>query len=178
MFLSIYFLRAWERPSCSWWITNHPQTVGKQRFTPKLEQHRETGKPYTPDWLSRSGTAMRTWNLSITNTPTDCGDWFNIKMLSYQCRKSHCGDKTIIRLSYLHKGITYMGKMASWYWIRLHTSQLIFKLVWCSHYNMVDFLQNPHRIHLTAHLLGWEWGVVLWVQTLIDILPQSLQWSM
>ena len=45
------------------------------------------------------------------------GPWFNIKMPSYQFRKSHCGDKTVIRLSYLHIGISYTGKMASLYWI-------------------------------------------------------------
>ena len=32
------------------------------------------------------------------------GAWFNIKMSSYQYRKSHCGDKTVVRSSYLHKG--------------------------------------------------------------------------
>ena len=41
--------------------------------------------------------------------------WFNIKMTSCQYRKSHCGDKTILRPSYLHNGI---GKMTSLYWIR------------------------------------------------------------
>ena len=43
---------------------------------------------------------------------------FNIKMSSYQYRKSHCGDKTILRPSYLHKGISYTGKTTSLYWIR------------------------------------------------------------
>ena len=47
------------------------------------------------------------------------GPWFNIKMSSYQYRKSHCGDKTIIRSSYLHNGIFYTGKMSSSYWISL-----------------------------------------------------------
>ena len=46
------------------------------------------------------------------------GPWFNIKMTSYQYRKSHCGDKTILRPSYLHNGISYTGKMTSLYWIR------------------------------------------------------------
>ena len=46
------------------------------------------------------------------------GPWFNIKMISYQYRKSHCGDKTILRPSYLHNGISYTGKMSSLYWIR------------------------------------------------------------
>ena len=45
------------------------------------------------------------------------GPWFNIKMPSYQYRKSHCGDKTVVRSSYLHNGISYTGKTASLYWI-------------------------------------------------------------
>ena len=36
------------------------------------------------------------------------GPWFNIKISSYQYRKSHCGDKTILRPSYLHNGISYL----------------------------------------------------------------------
>ena len=45
------------------------------------------------------------------------GPWFNIKMSSYQYRKSNCGDKTVVRSSYLHNGISYTGKMSSLYWI-------------------------------------------------------------
>ena len=33
------------------------------------------------------------------------GTRFNIKMSSNQYRKSHCGDKTVVRSSYLHSGI-------------------------------------------------------------------------
>ena len=36
---------------------------------------------------------------------------------SYQYKKSNCGDKTILRLSYLHNGISYTGKTTSLYWI-------------------------------------------------------------
>ena len=50
------------------------------------------------------------------------GPWFKIKMTSYQYRKSHCGDKTILRPSYLHNGISYTGKMSSLYWIRAQVS--------------------------------------------------------
>ena len=46
------------------------------------------------------------------------GPRFNIKMTSYRYRKSHCGDKTVVRSSYLHNGISYNGKMTSLYWIR------------------------------------------------------------
>ena len=38
-------------------------------------------------------------------------------MSSYQYRKSHFGDKTILRPSYLYNGISYNGKKTSLYWI-------------------------------------------------------------
>ena len=47
------------------------------------------------------------------------GPWFNIKMPSYQFRKSHYGDKTVVRSSYLQNRISYTGKTASLYWIRV-----------------------------------------------------------
>ena len=46
------------------------------------------------------------------------GPRFNIKMSSYQYRKSHCGDKTVVRSSYLYNGSSYTGKTTSLYWIR------------------------------------------------------------
>ena len=45
------------------------------------------------------------------------GPRLNIKMSSYQYRKSHCGDKTVVRSSYLLNGISYTGKKTSLYWI-------------------------------------------------------------
>ena len=56
---------------------------------------------------------LLSWNI-LFSAP---GPWFNIKLSSYQHRKSHCGDKTILRPSYLHIGISYTGKMSSLYWI-------------------------------------------------------------
>ena len=46
-----------------------------------------------------------------------CQNWFNIRMLSYQYRKSHYGEKTILQPSYLYNGISYTGKTVSLYWI-------------------------------------------------------------
>ena len=43
---------------------------------------------------------------------------FDILMTSYQYRKSHSGDKTIWRPSYLHNGISNTGKITPLYWIR------------------------------------------------------------
>ena len=42
-------------------------------------------------------------------------------MSSCRYRKSHCGDKTISRPSYLHNGISYTGKVSSLYWIGAQT---------------------------------------------------------
>ena len=39
-------------------------------------------------------------------------------MSSYQYRKSHYGDKTIVRPSYLHNGVSLTGKMICLYYIR------------------------------------------------------------
>ena len=44
------------------------------------------------------------------------GPWFNIDMSSYQYRKSHCGDKAVVRSTDLHNGVSYTSKMASLYW--------------------------------------------------------------
>ena len=52
------------------------------------------------------------------------GPWFNDSMSSYQYRKSHCGDKTILRSSHLHNGISYSGKTTYLYWIGAQTSML------------------------------------------------------
>ena len=45
------------------------------------------------------------------------GPRFNIKMMSYQYRKFHCGDKTILQQSYPNNKISYSGKTTSLYWI-------------------------------------------------------------
>ena len=59
--------------------------------------------------LSDEGCHLMSWQAGNRGT----GGWFNIKMSSYQYRKSHCGDKAILRLSYHHNGISYTGKMTS-----------------------------------------------------------------
>ena len=41
----------------------------------------------------------------------------SIKMTSYHFRKSHFGDKMIVRPFYLHNNISYTGKITSLYWI-------------------------------------------------------------
>ena len=92
------------------------------------------------------------------------GDWFNIKMPSYQYRKCHCGDKTVLWLSYLHNEISYTGKMASLYWIRTQaittsivdlsiTTMDLKKKSWQSPFpGRNELNQNQLVIHLT------HWG--------------------
>ena len=42
--------------------------------------------------------------------------WFSITVSSCQYRISHCGDKRVVKSSYLHNCISYTAKMASSYW--------------------------------------------------------------
>ena len=45
-------------------------------------------------------------------------------------------------------------------------------------YSVISFLKNSHERHPIAHLLGRDTGCLLWLQTLIYILPQSVQRSL
>ena len=78
------------------------------------------------------------------------GGRLNIKIPSYQYRKSHFGDKTILRPSYLHNGISYTGKMTSLYWIRA-------------------------RMLCGYHVEGTPWGRV--TQTSPSTLDSAVFWS-
>ena len=55
------------------------------------------------------------WFERMASTLGRPGPWFNMNMTSYQYKKSHCGDKTILRPSYLHNGISSTGMMSSLY---------------------------------------------------------------
>ena len=82
--------------------------------------------------------------------PLQPGPRFNIK-ISYQYRKSHCGDKIVLRLSYLHNGISYTGKMTSSYWIRV---QINHNTTQCT----VDSSQS-HLFKLLPRACPWRWDV-------------------
>ena len=71
----------------------------------------------------------------------DSGPRFNIKISSNRYRKSHFGDKTVVRSSYLHNGISYTGKMTSLYWIRaLDEKTPLFHLNrWCGAMRSVGY---------------------------------------
>ena len=47
----------------------------------------------------------------------DFGDAIQCKDVILPVSESHCGEKTILRPSYLHNGISYPGKTTSLYWI-------------------------------------------------------------
>ena len=68
-------------------------------------------------WHHRNVISFRVTLLALCHCRwKDSGPWFNINMSSYQHRKSHRGDKTVVRSSYLHSGISYTGKMIYLYW--------------------------------------------------------------
>ena len=90
----------------------------------------------TCDWLSivwtysKQETENRAWGL-------------------VQYRKSNCGDKTILRPSYLHNGISYTGKTPSCHWIRAHG------LVSIQDLHSTELNINKIVIRLTACRPGW-----------------------
>ena len=56
--------------------------------------------------------------------------------------KSNCGDKTILRPSYLHNGISYTGKASSLYWVRAQIpSQMASKVELCHPEHII-----PHHV--------------------------------
>ena len=65
-------------------------------------------------------------------------------MSSYQYRKSHCGDKTVVRSSYLHNGISYTGKMSSLYWIGALISSIEYFLRKYIFYLVIETLRKSH----------------------------------
>ena len=85
---------------------------------------------------------FRNWNWNWAAIPIylNPGPWFNIKISSYQYRKTHCGDKTVVRSSYLHNGISYTGKMSSLYWIGALVNELV-----------IEILKTSHRSRLLGH---------------------------
>ena len=60
-------------------------------------------------------------------------------------------------------------------WLAKH-SQIINTLE--CRYNVVSFLKTPHKRHPIACPLGQDMGCLLWIEPLIYILSQSVQWCM
>ena len=90
--------------------------------------------------ISKPIFVINGWSIFCEMALRQSGPWFNIKMPSYQYRKSHCGDnKMIVRSSYLHNGISYTGKMTSLYWtspqeslaVTYHKSTLVEVMALC-----------------------------------------------
>ena len=63
------------------------------------------------------GTCESPEHVTMSSRRKEPGPRFNIKISSYQYRKSYFGDKTILRPFYLHNGFSYTGKTTSLYWI-------------------------------------------------------------
>ena len=77
------------------------------------------------------------------------GSWFNIMMSSYQCRKSHCGDKMFIISSYPHDGIL---------WSVLEHVYTVYPkkyahgfVVLCFVVVMQLFIMNSHEVFIHIH---------------------------
>ena len=91
----------------SWNLHAHVPLVDWMEVMTDNRGNYRLSPPYWLIWTLLKQPKMKKWR----------GLWFNIKMSSYWYRKSNCGDKMVVRSSYLHNGISYTGKMTSSYWI-------------------------------------------------------------
>ena len=87
---------------------NHVQT-SLWAFSVLLNQN-ELDRQHAISWTNNHHTIWRCMVSPVL--------WFNIEMSPYHYRESHCGDKTVVRSSYLHNGISYAGMMTSLFYIK------------------------------------------------------------
>ena len=127
----------WEKCNCkrsvhTWWRTKMNQYL-TQWLTQDVSVNCCSKAALTQilTWCSANENYFQ--NVTLPFNPLNKTDWakpyrlYHIKLGNwapiqykddiYQYRKSHCGDKTILRPSYLHNGISYTGKMSSLYCI-------------------------------------------------------------
>ena len=101
-------------------------------------------------------SSLTGWDPAQPWIETGPGPWFSIKMSSHQFRKSHCGDKTIVRSSYPHNGISNTSKMASLYWIspqiRINHSMSYGLAIWQGIYCVpLDWANERQGTHLKQY---------------------------
>ena len=117
-------------------------------------------------------------------TQKSSGPRFNINMTSCQFRKSHCGDKTILRPSYLHNGISHTGKTTSLYWIRalVNISEVkawkgnyISLLLW----NVITYTCPNHKTTiLTILSVLCSSGIILWMcPANVTVTSSPISWA-
>ena len=89
----------------------------------KLPAPHHTARCAGQEWYPQQSGRLPIWSWEFSQVrlygiKCQSGSRFNIKMSSYQYRKSHCWGKTVVISSYLHNGISYTGKTTNLYWIR------------------------------------------------------------
>ena len=86
-------------------------------------------------------------------------------MPSNQYRKSHCGDKTIVRSSYIHNGISYTAKTTSLYWIKAQRSRA-----------QIGLWLADSSSHIQSMILGII-SVLSWDRFVVGLLHVKGQWA-
>ena len=83
------------------------------------------------------------------------GGWFNMKMPSHQHRKFHCGDKAILRPSYLHMCLQRYKEWTHlfiiWSWInglKFEHEYVLNETVWCQ--LLLNFTGDTHHSFISV----------------------------
>ena len=95
-------------------------------------------------------------------------------MSSYQYRKSHCGDKTILRPSYLNNGISYTSKTTSLYWIGA-LATVMYSSPYGYHISSLHICNMPC---LVCTLQLWKPSLTIMVPVLIFLLSACMWYLM
>ena len=104
----------------------------------------------------------------------------NIKMSSYQYRKSDCRDKTILRPSYLHNGISNTGNMTSLYWIRVQIMCIWMMTVFvCGCKTNVLCMQNMESwvVVFIASIAIFPWQRMTYMSYILAVSIQKVWWK-
>ena len=93
----------------------------------------------------------------------------------YQYRKSHCGNKTIVRSSYLHRWISYTGNMASnsnsWY-----NKEFEFEFIILNQPSALPFLHHCYALS-NKHFQVWFLSLSLSSLSIVSTSEKKKHWT-
>ena len=120
-------------------------------------------------WLLTDTHCIGVSNEKHRTKQNKSGPSFNTKMY-YQCRKFHCGDKTISRPSHLHNGISYTGKTTHSYWFRALGAYVKRQILRLHELALLElnFMHPTHHLR-NASSINYESSLYIWWQTIKEI---------
>ena len=96
------------------------------------------------------------WRSTLPHREPVSPIWGWLKMSSYQYRKSHSADKTVIRPPCLHNEVSYTGKTTSLYWIRARYLVEFFPRVYLDHRGLFVCAPSQWETRLQCNVVPYS----------------------